>query len=656
MRTRTSTRVSHIAVSAVVLLALVLTPALAGPARIQSAATGAGEPAPRRVVRTSDDRFNDHRVLPPQRRAARAQTTTFVARFNTEYCPEEVIPWPQEARTAFSYALSLWGEVLNSTIPVVVIGCWLPQTYYDVPNWIGAMAYTDAYRDVHGAPFEDTSYVVALANAISGQDLNDNDGGDTDADGLDADAEMDGWFNGEKSNWYFGTDGNPAPNQLDFVSLVMHEVAHGLGFTGGVAPNGLPPQAKPKAYDQFTEDGFGTRILDYEYNSNEIRAALRGQAGGLFFDGPASAASNGGPVRLYAPDPWKAASYHHLDEQTFNNTPNSLMTPVQNNGEVEHHPGPVTLAMFEDMGWPTVNTPPKLMGLPDHVLPINSTADNLIDLWAFASDAQSPDDRLLFDLTHIGEPNAGVTLDSNRYLDVNPAPDWTGHADVTVSVTDPGGLSDTDTFRITIQDFSKVYVPLTVGGWPAPAPQDWVTIVSEDFEAAFPRQGWAVADENGDSGRITWASRNCLASSGNRAAWCAGGGDYALECGDHYAHDAFAWMVYGPFSLADATAAELIFDWWSKTVGQDEFFYGASTDDNNYRGRKITGDHSTWSKGEVLDLSAVPVLGSLLGEEAVWIGFSFESNGSGASEGTFVDNIVVRKQVAAEGARGPGAR
>ena len=31
--------------------------------------------------------------------------------------------------------------------------------------------------------------------------------------------------------WYFGTDGNTPPSQQDFVSVVLHEIGHGLGFT-----------------------------------------------------------------------------------------------------------------------------------------------------------------------------------------------------------------------------------------------------------------------------------------------------------------------------------------------------------------------------------------------------------------------------------------
>ncbi len=96
------------------------------------------------------------------------------------------------------------------------------------------------------------------------------------------------------------------------------------------------------------------------------------------------------------------------------------------------------------------NTAPTISGLPDQTVPMNSSADNLIDLWAYASDAESADGDLTFSIDNTPNANAGVSLDSNRYIDVNPTPDWMGETDVAIRVTDPGGLSDTDTFNVAI--------------------------------------------------------------------------------------------------------------------------------------------------------------------------------------------------------------
>lgn len=37
-------------------------------------------------------------------------------------------------------------------------------------------------------------------------------------------------------NWYFGTDGNPAFNQIDLITVILHEVSHGLGYVANLLP------------------------------------------------------------------------------------------------------------------------------------------------------------------------------------------------------------------------------------------------------------------------------------------------------------------------------------------------------------------------------------------------------------------------------------
>ena len=96
------------------------------------------------------------------------------------------------------------------------------------------------------------------------------------------------------------------------------------------------------------------------------------------------------------------------------------------------------------------STPPTISGLPDQTLEANTSLDKAIDLWAYASDDESPDSDLDFTIDNTPEPNAGVSIDSNRYIDINPATDWTGQTNVTIRVTDPDGLSDTDSFQVEV--------------------------------------------------------------------------------------------------------------------------------------------------------------------------------------------------------------
>jgi hypothetical protein len=75
----------------------------------------------------------------------------------------------------------------------------------------------------------------------------------------------------------------------------------------------------------------------------------------VFFGGPQATALLGKRPKLYAPATWSGgSSISHLDEAAFpTGGVNSLMTPFLANGEVIADPGPLTLAMFRDIGWVT---------------------------------------------------------------------------------------------------------------------------------------------------------------------------------------------------------------------------------------------------------------------------------------------------------------
>jgi hypothetical protein len=74
----------------------------------------------------------------------------------------------------------------------------------------------------------------------------------------------------------------------------------------------------------------------------------------IYFNGPLSMiVNNGNPVRLYAPATFEqGSSLQHVNESTFpSGNPNTLMTPFSATHEVHHSPGPLTIAMLEDIGW-----------------------------------------------------------------------------------------------------------------------------------------------------------------------------------------------------------------------------------------------------------------------------------------------------------------
>ena len=103
-------------------------------------------------------------------------------------------------------------------------------------------------------------------------------------------------------------------------------------------------------------------------------------------------------------------------------------------------------------------------------------------------------------------------------------------------------------------------------------------------------------------------------------------------------------MVYGPFSLADATAAELTFKLWlNSELGYDGLCRLASVNGTDFYGTCTSGNTAGWvDKG--LDLSNVPDLGNLIGRPNVWIAIAFSSDlDTTRAEGAYVDNILLRK-------------
>ncbi|GAB4521048.1 MAG: hypothetical protein Fur0018_01220 [Anaerolineales bacterium] len=290
------------------------------------------------VFTYADSNGKGRRYVPPPadfRRKAPATAAIIVNFIGT---------WNPQAQAAFQYAADIWATQIVSNVPIVVEARWsaLPS------GVLGSAGATTVYRDFPGAPQANTWYPVAMANAISGSDLNSST------------AEISAQFSSAFSNWYFGTDGQPGSNQYDFVTVVLHELGHGLGFVGsmrvdngdsadgvectgvsGIGCWGFGTPAYPMIYDRFTQNGSGTALLAFPNNSNQLTVQLTG--GNIFFN------DNGQLYELYAPVAWAAgSSYSHLGE-SYNTTPNALMTFSVSNGEAIHDPGDVTRSIFNRM-------------------------------------------------------------------------------------------------------------------------------------------------------------------------------------------------------------------------------------------------------------------------------------------------------------------
>ena len=166
----------------------------------------------------------------------------------------------------------------------------------------------------------------------------------------------------------------------------------------------------------------------------------------------------------------------------------------------------------------------------------------------------------------------------------------------------------------------------------------WQTIVEETFEGAFPAENWRIY------GSPSWDDVNYSAHRGSWSAYCV---DTGVSPPGPYPNNANAWMVYGPFSLADADDAQV--DFWYRNKSEtdyDYFRWMASIDGQQFSGWQISGNQNSW-RSQTFDLTNVPGLGNLAGRNQVWIAFSFVSDGSTTDVGAFVDDVVISKSVPA---------
>lgn len=189
-------------------------------------------------------------------------------------------------------------------------------------------------------------------------------------------------------------------------------------------------------------------------------------------------------------------------------------------------------------------------------------------------------------------------------------------------------------------------------GQPEPgAVTAWTTVKYEGFEGVWPNSSWSAFDNNGaTNGEIYWDDENYLSYSGNWSGWAAGGGAHGLDPWyDFYADNMRSWAVYGPFDLSKSIDAEMLFYFWNQSeYNYDWFSWMASANGTNFYGYKVSGDSGGWNYVN-FDLTAVPSLGSLVGDSSVWIAFTFVTDGSLVDDGAFIDDITIRKNTSGGG-------
>ncbi len=286
---------------------------------------------------TEEDSFTQ--ILPDEKFASNARVLA------TSTIQVTYVDFPDAAKTAYEKAMSLWSKYLYSSQPIKIKATWTSLSS-------GVLAVTGAtriYKNFQNAPYQNVWYPASLAEAISGKNLNDND------------FEIEMKIN-SNMNWYYGIDGKSQAGKFDLITVVMHEIAHGLGFSSSFklvnsSTQGQYGQSGSNyIYDMFLQNAGKIKLTNsgvFGNPSTDLKTALTGNA--IYFGLRNSSYANFLP-KLYAPSAFnEGSSISHFDESYYpQGNPNSLMSPNVRSAEVNQNPGDLLLRCLQDMGWQIV--------------------------------------------------------------------------------------------------------------------------------------------------------------------------------------------------------------------------------------------------------------------------------------------------------------
>lgn len=268
-----------------------------------------------------------------------------------------------EQDVANAYAAGLWGKQLSGSVPVAV-----SITFADLgvgnENVIGQSWQPAVYKSGN------IYYPSALRNQKVGYDINKQM----------ADIRLE--FN-TKYSFYYGTNGICPSGQIDYASVLLHEICHGLGFFPSIdSTTGLygSSASTPWIFDTFLY--YNGARLTASTSATRVAALT---SGALYWDGANAVAANGGNrIKLYAPSTYQSgSSVSHWDESvTF-----STFMKYAYHGPV-HTFNTRKMGLMKDLGW-TLAAETVIPSAPAKVAASDDRADEVLVTWSVSTNASS---------------------------------------------------------------------------------------------------------------------------------------------------------------------------------------------------------------------------------------------------------------------------
>jgi hypothetical protein len=188
----------------------------------------------------------------------------------------------QQRLIAFQRAADIWGATLTSSVTIRIGASFVPLACTANSAVLGSAGADEIWSDFPGAPRAKTWYPSALASKLAGKDL-----------ASPGEPHIVARFNSRLGlfpdclpgdGFYLGLD-DKFGNQVDLVTVLLHEFAHGLGFqTFTDDATGQEEQGQPSIWDYFLLDNRTNRLW-VEMTDAERKASATTWRG-LSWNGP----------------------------------------------------------------------------------------------------------------------------------------------------------------------------------------------------------------------------------------------------------------------------------------------------------------------------------------------------------------------------------
>ncbi len=264
----------------------------------------------------------------------------------------------EEFQEAFQHGVRIWASLLDPGIPVRLAAEYRPILYPGDAAVGTSTGCSSSNIDPDQSRF---CWPRSLYNQVLGYQGTDH----PDFEVIIRDIKDSEHYPG---GWRLEKDWSPPPDQLDLITIVLHELAHGFGISTRFNWFGCC-EAKSKSttgrapfhpYDIFVWTERHGRLTDLPSPSEELLEALGGNE--LFWGKTGWKNVHGEPMLTpevaMGPVPlWHSARYRrgldivHLSPSDYpKGTVNSVMT-IGYPGIALRHPGPILMAMLYDIGW-----------------------------------------------------------------------------------------------------------------------------------------------------------------------------------------------------------------------------------------------------------------------------------------------------------------